>query len=89
MGMKKRIKEIKHQILCALQHPEAEDGLFLRNFGNVHFEDERPRVDADQTELLEALNELVKEGRVALDESCEEVVFHLADAAKPARVSQM
>ena len=78
---KKNIKEVKEQVLQALAHPEAEEGLYLRNFSNLHEEDERPAVEADQVLLLEALNELVHEGKVILDESCEEVVFHIAREA--------
>lgn len=76
--MQKKIEAIKEQVLCALRHPEADEGLYLRNFSYVHDEDERPKVEADQIDLLNALNELVQEGKVILDESCEEVVFHLA-----------
>jgi hypothetical protein len=85
--MPRKLNEVKHQILSALEHPEAEDGLYLRNFANLHEEDERPAVEADQMEILEALNELVQEGKVILDESCEEVVFHLARGDKGATPS--
>ena len=80
--MQRKIETVKDQVLRALQHPEADEGLYLRNFAYVHEEDERPKVEADQMELLDALNELVQEGKVILDESCEEVVFHLAQSSK-------
>ena len=81
--MRKKLDQVKEQVLAALQHPEAEEGLYFRNFRHVHEEDERPVVQADQVELLEALNELIGEGKVHMDESCEEVVFHLAHAQHP------
>ncbi|MCB0339856.1 MAG: hypothetical protein KDD53_09640 [Bdellovibrionales bacterium] len=71
-------KEIKNQILQALRHPEASDGLYLRNFSMLHEEDERPGVEADEAEILEALNDLVKEGKVSLQQLGEEVVFFAA-----------
>ena len=69
--------KIKEQVLAALKHPEAEEGLYFRNFRNLHEEDERPAVDASQVELLDALNELIGEGKVHMDESFDEVVFYL------------
>ncbi len=78
--MGKNLDKIKEQVLAALRHPEAEEGLYFRNFRHLHEEDERPMVNADQVELLDALNELIGEGKVQMDESCEEVVFHLAGA---------
>lgn len=70
------IESVKAQILVALQHIEAEEGLYLRNFNLLHEEDDRDPVLAEREEILVALNELVAEGRVRLDESGEEVIFH-------------
>jgi len=75
--MEKNLDKVKEQVLAALRHPEAEEALYFRNFRHVHEEDERPVVQAEQMELLDALNELISEGKVHMDESCEEVVFHL------------
>ena len=66
---------IKQQILAALTHPEAEEGLYFRNFTVMHEEDERPMVEGDQLEILEALRELIEESRVRVDETGKEVVF--------------
>ena len=80
--MRNNLDEIKKQVLAALRHPEAEEGLYFRNFRNLHEEDERPAVEADQVELLDALNALISEGKVHMDESCDEVVFHLVRDAQ-------
>ena len=70
--------KVKEQIMSALQHPEAEEGLYLRNFANLHEEDERPAVEGDQLEILDALKELIDEGAVTVKEGEEELVFALA-----------
>jgi hypothetical protein len=69
--------KVKSQILKALSHPEAEEGLYFRNFSLLHEEDERPPVVANEVEILDALKELLKEGRITMDESGKEVVFQL------------
>jgi hypothetical protein len=71
--------EIKSQILTALRHPEAEEGLYFRNFYHLHEEDERPAVEGDEIAILDALKDLVKNGDVVLDESGPEAVFSLAN----------
>ncbi len=73
-----RMISVKEMILVALQHPEAQDGLYFRNFRNLHEEDERPAVEADEIEILDALKELMNEGRVLMDESGPEMIFLLA-----------
>ena len=70
--------QVKQQIMQALQHPEAEEGLYFRNFANLHEEDERPAVEGDQLEILDALKELIDEGVVTVTEGEEELVFALA-----------
>lgn len=69
---------VKDQILTALRHPEAEEGLYFRNFYHLHEEDERPAVHADEVVILDALKELVMSGDVVLDESGPEAIFSLA-----------
>jgi hypothetical protein len=69
--------EIKELIIEALAHPEAEEGLYFRNFRNLHEEDVRPAVEGTQEEVLECLKELVEEGKVRVDETGEELIFHL------------
>ena len=70
--------KIKSQIIAALSHPEAGDGLYLRNFANLHEEDERDAVMGDEASILKALTELIAEGKVTIDESQGEAVFCLA-----------
>ena len=76
--MTSRKDQIKKQILEALKHPEAEEGLYFRNFAHLHEEDERPQVAGEEIEILDALKELIASNRVRVDESGEEVVFFLA-----------
>jgi hypothetical protein len=68
---------VKAQIVAALEHPEAEEGLYFRNFFHLHEEDERPAVEADQVSVLDALKELIAEGRVAMEEAEDEAIFRL------------
>lgn len=77
-AMEYRKDLIKQQIITALLHPEAEEGLYFRNFTILHEEDERPAVEGDQLEILEALRELIDEHRVRVDETGKEVVFFAA-----------
>jgi hypothetical protein len=69
--------DVRSQILSALSHPEAEEGLYFRNFYHLHEEDERPAVVADQLSILDALKDLIAEGSVKIDESGPEAVFML------------
>jgi hypothetical protein len=68
---------IKNLILEALAHPEAEEGLYFRNFRNLHEEDARPIVEGTQEDVLECLRQLVEEGKVRMDDQTEEPIFHL------------
>lgn len=76
--MTENLNDIKTQILTVLEHPEAEDGLYFRNFYQLHEEDARTPVKGSEIEILEALKQLIKEGKVGTDESGEEVVFFLS-----------
>jgi hypothetical protein len=71
--------DIRKQVLAALEHPEAEEGLYLGNFHVLHEEDERPRVDASEEEILEVLQELVNEGVVGALQDGEDVIFRLTE----------
>lgn len=71
------LADVKEQLIAALKHPEAEEGLYFRNFTLLHEEDERPQVKADEVQILDALHSLIEEGTVLLDESGEEVIFRL------------
>jgi len=67
----------KQDILAALSHPEGEEGLYLDNLQVVHEEEERAPVRGTQLEILEALKELMGQGKVRTDESGEKVIFFL------------
>ncbi|NDC37712.1 MAG: hypothetical protein EBZ48_06630 [Proteobacteria bacterium] len=72
---------IRDQILKALGHPEAEDGLYFRNFFHLHEEDERQVVSGEQSEILAVLEQLVAEGLVRVTPNTplqEEAIFSLA-----------
>lgn len=73
--MENKKELIKAQILEALNHPEAEEGLYFRNFTNLHEEDERQIIEGDELEILDALRELIDEERVRVDETGKEVIF--------------
>jgi hypothetical protein len=77
MNKANSMAQIKSQIIAALSHPEAGDGLYLRNFANLHEEDERDAVMGDETSIVKALTELIAEGKVSIDESQGEAVFCL------------
>ena len=76
--MEQDSQKIKQLVLNVLAHPEAEEGLFLENFYHLHEEDQRPRVDASELGILDALKELISEGKVETDDSGENVVFKLS-----------
>ena len=68
----------KKQIIAALSHPEAQDGLYFRNLYHLHEEDQRDAVEGSQVDILDALKELIEQGKVRMDDSGEEVIFSLA-----------
>ena len=83
-GSGSKLDHVKTQIIKSLSHPEADEGLYFRNFAQLHEEDERPMVVAKEDEIFDALNELVREGRVQLIGSGDDVVFMLASEERPA-----
>ncbi len=74
---------IKKQIITALSHPEAENGLYLNNLIAVHEDEERIQVEGSEIEVLDALKELISEGSVETDESGEQIVFYLSSSSQP------
>jgi len=76
-GESSKLDHVKTQIIQSLSHPEADEGLYFRNFAQLHEEDERPMVMAKEQEIFDALNELVREGKVHLIGSGDDVVFML------------
>ncbi|MCC6220667.1 MAG: hypothetical protein IT291_05430 [Deltaproteobacteria bacterium] len=75
--MNKKMQDIKNQIVKALNHPEAQDGLYFRNFFHLHESDERAAVDGNQVDILDALRELLDEGKIAMSSGDEEPIFSL------------
>ena len=72
---------IRKDILKALAHPEASDGLYLENLEIVHEEEERDPVRGSQLEILDCLKQLIDEDLVKTDELGEKVIFILANTA--------
>ncbi|MGA1191475.1 MAG: hypothetical protein ACO3XO_04260 [Bdellovibrionota bacterium] len=67
----------REDILTALSHPEASDGLYLDNLQVVHEEEDRLPVRGTQLEILDALKGLIEEGKVRTNDSGEKVIFYL------------
>ena len=70
-------EQIKAEILLALAHPEAEEGLYIDNLIMLHEEDERPKVSGAREEILDALKDLVREGKVVTQGSGRDTIFCL------------
>jgi hypothetical protein len=68
---------IRQQILAALSHPEAEDGLYFNNLIVVHEEEERPIVEGDEAAIMSVLDELVREGLVRSSGAGTQAIFQL------------
>jgi hypothetical protein len=75
--MNDKLEQIKSDILSALSHVEAEDGLYLENLEVVHEAEERLPVRGSQQEILEALHALIQEGLVRTNEESGRVIFFL------------
>ena len=73
---------IREQILGALRHEEAEDGLYFNNLIAVHEDEERPVVAGTQEEILSVLGDMIQEGEVVADDSGPEVIFRIGRARK-------
>lgn len=70
-----KLEQVKSQILAALGHAEAEDGLYFRNLYHLHQVDNRPAVEAELGMIAEALEQLISEGAVHLQQFDDEIVF--------------
>jgi hypothetical protein len=68
---------IKNQIVQALSHPEAEDGLYFNNLIVVHEEEERPIVQGEEGEVRKVLENLILEGVVESSGTGESAIFRL------------
>jgi hypothetical protein len=68
---------IRKQVLAALSHPEAEDGLYFNNLVVVHEEEERPIVEGDEVAVRSVLTELISEGLVRSSGEGAQEIFEL------------
>lgn len=57
---------IREQILAALKHPEAEDGLYFNNLIVVHEEEERPIVEGAEADVQKVLDAMVEAGELTV-----------------------
>lgn len=71
------IERIRREIVAALAHVEAEDGLYFENLVTLHEDEERPPVVGDELSILEVLKDLIRERRVRVDDSGEKPIFSL------------
>jgi hypothetical protein len=69
---------IRKQIIAALSHPEAEDGLYFNNLIVVHEEEERPIVEGDESAILAVLHQMVEEGLVRASGEGSQQIFTLS-----------
>ena len=65
--METKLQSVKDQILLALGHPEAEEGLYFRNLCIGHEADERPIVKAKQEEGHRTRRESGRDHRKRVD----------------------
>ena len=72
------ISKIKQEIIDALRHPEAEEGLYFGNLSELYEEEERPAVSGTEVEILDALKELIDEGKVITTDGEAGLIFILA-----------
>ena len=72
------LRPIKKQILEALQHSEAEDGLYLNNLLIVHEEEDRPIVVGEEQDVMKALHELVSAGDISVVGQGESAIYSIA-----------
>lgn len=70
---------IREQILAALKHPEAEDGLYFNNLIVVHEEEERPIVEGAETEVQKVLDTMVEEGELTVVGEGSQRIYSIAE----------
>lgn len=71
------LENLKEQIITALNHAEAEDGLFFQNFIIVHESEDRQPVTTNDAGLIYALEDLVKDEKVTMAAMDGKVIFQL------------
>jgi hypothetical protein len=75
--MKEDDQTLRGEILEALQHDEAEDGLYFTNLFHLHEEDERPGVRGEEQDIARALKKLVTESVVEMYHDGKDTVYRL------------
>ena len=73
--MDAKLSEVKAQILAALGHAEAEDGLYFRNLYHLHQVDNRPAVEAELGSIAQALEQLIHEKQIHIQQFDDDIVF--------------
>lgn len=71
------LQRVKQEILEALRHEEADEGLYFSNLYELHEEDERSAVSGDVALIEQAVKELVSEGRITIRDDEGAVVLTL------------
>jgi hypothetical protein len=71
------LENLKNQIINALNHTEAEDGLFFQNFIIVHESEDRQPVMTNDAGLIYALEDLVKDEKVSMGVMDGKVIFKI------------
>ncbi len=71
------LQQIKSQVVAALSHPEAEDGLYFNNLIVVHEEEERPIVQGEEVAVRGALDQLLREGVIEALGAGDSQIFRL------------
>ena len=75
--MGNKLTRIKQEILSALSHVEAEDGLYFNNLIVVHEDEERQIVSGDEQEVQAALKELLAEQMIRSEAGNGNEIYHL------------
>lgn len=68
---------LRKQIIAALSHPEAEDGLYLNNLIVVHEEEERPLVEGDESVVSRVLEEMIADGEISVSGEGSQRIYSL------------
>lgn len=69
---------IREQILAALKHSEAEDGLYFNNLIVVHEEEERPIVEGAEADVQKVLDAMVEAGELSVVGEGSQKIYSLA-----------
>lgn len=70
---------IREQILAALRHPEAEDGLYFNNLIVVHEEEERPIVEGHENDIQAVLDSMISEGVLSVVGEGNQRIYAISD----------